>query len=203
MISSVEWVRHAARDTAPRCNCPDPTRGRSPARSRRTRPETSRTVRLSRRLVLLARETYPEEETPPLGVRSGCLPCPLCQVWRDAGADPEGLPPCGHSAEEAFLRSRPCVRVRCRHNLYLDPTIGGALKLNFPSLEPEEMAGTSCSLDVADLGGVHLEQVAFAMNVTHERVRQIEVDAMRKLERRERQLPDPDDFERAPESEAT
>lgn len=41
----------------------------------------------------------------------------------------------------------------------------------------------SCSLDVADRGGVTLEEVAPLMNITRERVRQIQAEACQKIGR--------------------
>ena len=41
----------------------------------------------------------------------------------------------------------------------------------------------SCALDVADRGGVRQEEVALAMNVTREWIRQIEDRALAKLAR--------------------
>lgn len=74
---------------------------------------------------------------------------------------------------------RPCPFVSCQHNLYLDVSDQtGAIKLNFPDLEPHEMA-ESCALDVADRGGITLEDVGRLTNVTRERVRQIELLAYR------------------------
>lgn len=71
--------------------------------------------------------------------------------------------------------ARPCPFVSCSHHLYLDVNPEtGAIKLNFPHLEVWEMAET-CSLDVADRGGVTLEEVGAILNLTRERVRQIEV----------------------------
>ena len=55
-----------------------------------------------------------------------------------------------------------------------------AVKLNFPHLEVWELAET-CSLDVADREGLTLEQVGAAVNLTRERIRQIERGALRKL----------------------
>jgi hypothetical protein len=69
---------------------------------------------------------------------------------------------------------RPCPWVSCSHHLYLDVTAAGSLKLNHPHLEVWEMR-ESCLLDVADRGGVTLEQVGEIMNLTRERVRQLEV----------------------------
>lgn len=76
---------------------------------------------------------------------------------------------------------RPCPWVSCRHHLYLDVSPDtGSIKINFPELEPWELAET-CSLDVADRGFVTLEEAGEIMNVTRERSRQIEVRALLKL----------------------
>jgi hypothetical protein len=78
---------------------------------------------------------------------------------------------------------RPCPYVGCRHNLYLDVNQKtGSVKFNYPDLEPHEMPATgSCSLDVADAGRTRLDDLAMVLNVTRERVRQIEVQALEKL----------------------
>lgn len=69
---------------------------------------------------------------------------------------------------------RPCPWVRCKAHLYLDVNEeNGAIKLNFPHLEVWEMVET-CSNDVADRGPHTLEQVGALVNLTRERVRQIE-----------------------------
>lgn len=79
---------------------------------------------------------------------------------------------------------RPCPFVACRFHLYLDVQPGtGNLKLNFPDLEPGDLEVT-CALDVADKGGAGLEEVGVSMNVTRERVRQIETIALIKLSRK-------------------
>ena len=78
---------------------------------------------------------------------------------------------------------RPCPWVSCPHHLYLDVNVEtGAIKLNFPHLEVWQMA-TSCSLDVADRGGITLEEVGSILNMTRERVRQIEVRGLDKIKR--------------------
>lgn len=83
---------------------------------------------------------------------------------------------------------RPCPFVSCKWHLYIDVNpANGTLKLNFPHLEPGELA-ESCSLDVADRGGVPLEAVGAAMNITRERVRQLEVLISRRLHGRLRVL---------------
>jgi hypothetical protein len=76
---------------------------------------------------------------------------------------------------------RPCMFVSCKHNLYLDVNPEtGSIKLNFPDLEVWEMRET-CSLDVADRGGITLEEVGEILNLTRERIRQVEVRGLLKL----------------------
>lgn len=76
---------------------------------------------------------------------------------------------------------RPCPWVSCPHHLYLDVNPEtGAIKLNFPHLEVWEMR-ESCSLDVADRGGITLEEVGAIANLTRERIRQIEVRGLTKI----------------------
>lgn len=76
---------------------------------------------------------------------------------------------------------RPCPFVSCRYHLYLDVSpVTGAIKLNFPDLEPDELR-ESCVLDVAEAGGETLEHVGELANVTRERVRQIEQKALVRL----------------------
>ena len=76
---------------------------------------------------------------------------------------------------------RPCPWVSCKHHLYLDVNPEtGSIKLNFPDLEVSEMAET-CSLDVADRGGITLEEVGEILNLTRERIRQVEVRGLLKL----------------------
>lgn len=88
---------------------------------------------------------------------------------------------CGHRISEAIARSRPCVFVACRLNLFLDVNEDtGAIKLNFPQLDPDQMT-VSCVDDVAQRGGVTLEEVGAIVNLTRERVRQIEVRGLDKM----------------------
>lgn len=78
---------------------------------------------------------------------------------------------------------RPCPYVGCKYHLYLDVNPDtGSIKLNFPHLEPWELP-ESCSLDVAERGGITLEEVGHLNNITRERVRQMEVKAVLKLRR--------------------
>lgn len=76
---------------------------------------------------------------------------------------------------------RPCPFVSCKWHLYVDVhPERGSLKVNFPHLEVWELQH-SCALDTADLGGVILEDVGAAMNLTRERVRQLETIALDKI----------------------
>lgn len=69
---------------------------------------------------------------------------------------------------------RPCVFVSCKYHLYLDVNPRtGSVKINFPDKELWELEDT-CALDVADRGGITLEEVGSIMNLTRERVRQVE-----------------------------
>lgn len=76
---------------------------------------------------------------------------------------------------------RPCPWVSCKHHLYLDVNPDtGSIKLNFPDLEVWEMKET-CALDVADKSGITLEEVGEIMNLTRERIRQVEVRGLLRL----------------------
>lgn len=76
---------------------------------------------------------------------------------------------------------RPCPFVSCKHHLYLDVNEKtGSIKLNFPDLEVEDMPET-CVLDIADKGGLTLEETGELTNLTRERVRQYEIAIIAKL----------------------
>ncbi|MBI4508772.1 MAG: DNA-binding protein [Deltaproteobacteria bacterium] len=76
---------------------------------------------------------------------------------------------------------RPCPWVSCKYHLYLDVNPDtGSIKVNFPDLEVWDMKDT-CALDVADRSGITLEEVGEIMNLTRERVRQVEVRGLLKL----------------------
>lgn len=82
---------------------------------------------------------------------------------------------------------RPCPWISCAHHLYLDVDQTGAIKLNFPNLDVDQMRET-CALDIADKGGVTLEEVGAATSTTRERARQVEEKALRKI-RRQSEIP--------------
>jgi hypothetical protein len=76
---------------------------------------------------------------------------------------------------------RPCVYVSCKYNLYLDVNPEtGSVKLNFPDKEIWELEYT-CALDVAEKGGITLEEVGEIMNLTRERIRQVETRGLEKV----------------------
>jgi len=77
---------------------------------------------------------------------------------------------------------RPCPLVSCKYNLYLqvNPKTG-TIAMQFPHLEPEHMpADKSCVLDVAEEGPHSLDYIGTLLNMTRERVRQIEVKALKR-----------------------
>jgi hypothetical protein len=85
------------------------------------------------------------------------------------------------SRAECQSMPRPCPYVSCSHHLYLDVNpSSGAIKLNFPHLEVWEMRET-CALDVADRGGITLEEVGEILNLTRERIRQVEVRGLGRM----------------------
>lgn len=76
---------------------------------------------------------------------------------------------------------RPCPHVSCKFHLYLDVNPEtGSIKFNFPGQEVHELKET-CALDVAERGGVTLEEVGDHMNLTRERIRQVESTGIKKV----------------------
>lgn len=70
---------------------------------------------------------------------------------------------------------RPCPFLSCRHNLLADVSYRGSVQ--FYTHQEEE----SCSLDVAERGGLTLSEVGYLLDITRERTRQLEVQALSKL----------------------
>ncbi len=133
----------------------DETITREQRRSRRKRPVRARTIsvkRMTKREIELGRMLYPEIDYWKPRTRADCADIP-----------------------------RPCPYVSCKYHLFLDVQAKtGAIKLNFPDLEVEDMK-ESCSLDIADRGYTTLEDVGAFTNLTRERIRQLEVRAMAKV----------------------
>lgn len=83
---------------------------------------------------------------------------------------------------ECIDMERPCPLVSCKYHLYIDVhPVRGSIKINFPDVEVWEMTDT-CALDIADRGGITLEEVGEIMNLTRERVRQLETQGLAKLQ---------------------
>lgn len=88
---------------------------------------------------------------------------------------------------ECAETERPCPFISCRYHLFLDVNDRGGIKLNFPDLFDAD--GTpaleglreTCTLDVADREDATLEHVGELLNVTRERARQLENEALARL----------------------
>lgn len=140
----------------------DKERARNKERSRRQRAVRARTIsmkRLTKREIWLGRILNPADE------------------FEDVKRP--------RSREECRDAERPCPFVSCEHHLYLDVLAkSGSIKLNFPDVEADELEKlpATCALDVADLQGVTLEEVGRFMNMTRERVRQLETTGKAKVQ---------------------
>lgn len=75
---------------------------------------------------------------------------------------------------------RPCPYARCQYHLAVDVLPGGTLNVNFPNQPLGELLDT-CALDAAEVEAMTLEAIALRLNLTRERVRQIEGIALRKI----------------------
>ena len=83
--------------------------------------------------------------------------------------------------EDCRGKVRPCLFVACTYHLYLEVTDKGSIVLNYPQREPWELEET-CALDIAEKeDGSTLETIGDYLNLTRERVRQIERSALDKL----------------------
>jgi hypothetical protein len=132
-------------------------------------PEISRKVRRRRRRTRPRSKTIAMKRLTREELRQGALMYPPVDIPRPT------------SRAECREELRPCPWVACKHHLYLDinPETG-SIKINFPDLEPWELKHT-CALDVAERGGITLEEVGEIMNLTRERIRQVEVRGLLKL----------------------
>src|SRR5690349_3746057 len=132
-------------------------------------PEVSRKVRRRRRRTRPRSKTIAMKRLTREELRIGAMMYPPVDIPRPT------------SRAECREEMRPCPWVACKHHLYLDinPETG-SIKINFPDLEPWELKHT-CALDVAERGGITLEEVGEIMNLTRERIRQVEVRGLLKL----------------------
>lgn len=131
-----------------------PNEGENRRRRRsRARARTISIRRLSKAELNRGRELYPEED-----------------YWRP------------NTRGECVAMERPCPFVSCKYHLYIDVhPVRGSIKVNFPDVEIWEMTDT-CALDIAERGGITLEEVGQIMNLTRERVRQLETAGLAKLQ---------------------
>lgn len=129
--------------------------GRRPGQRRSRTQARARTIsirRLSKAELNRGRDLYPERD-----------------YWR---------PTCRAECKDM---ERPCPFVSCKYHLFLDVhPVRGSIKINFPDKEVWELVD-SCALDIADRGGITLEEVGSIMNLTRERVRQLETQGLEKL----------------------
>lgn len=125
---------------------------RSTRRKRSIRARTIPIKKITKEQIRVGRMLYPEMDYDKPGCRADCA-----------------------TAE------RPCPFVSCKYHLYLDVNPEtGSIKLNFPDVEVWEMEET-CALDISKRGGVTLEEVGVIMNLTRERVRQLEMSGLSRL----------------------
>ena len=133
-------------------------------------PEITREQRRSRRKRDVRARTISVKRMTKRELEIGRLLFPETDYWK-----PRNRAECAEGP-------RPCPFVSCKHHLFIDVSPRtGAIKLNFPDLEVWDL-GESCALDVADKHGTTLEDVGAIMNLTRERIRQVEVKALAKLE---------------------
>jgi len=133
-------------------------------------PEITREQRRSRRKRDVRARTISVKRMTKRELEIGRLLFPETDYWKP------------QSRAECLDGPRPCPFVSCKHHLFIDVSPRtGAIKLNFPDIEVWDL-GESCALDVADRGGTTLEDVGAIMNLTRERIRQVEVKALAKLE---------------------
>ena len=73
---------------------------------------------------------------------------------------------------------RPCPWITCKWHLYVEFSDHGREEIDVATMKH------SCLLDIADDGGMTLEEIGEMMKLTRERIRQIEAVALKKLEKR-------------------
>jgi hypothetical protein len=114
-------------------------------RKRAVRPKTINTSRFPKSALEVGRLLQPELQVQRPKTRQDCAEVP-----------------------------RSCPFVSCRYHLYLDVSPRtGSIKLNFPDLEVWEMK-RPCALDVAEEGPLGAEELGDVMNLTRERIRQVQ-----------------------------
>lgn len=154
------------------CAAP-PARRHLPVVATRTPGRTESVRRLSRRVLARDASQYPSD--------------PAWEAVRPRTY--------GDCQRDGWGTTQPCPWVACRAHLGYDVDLdNGSLVYAWSDRDPTEMPAT-CSLAVAARGPHTLEQVGALLNITRERVRQIERAALRAV----RTLYDADDFEQPEE----
>ena len=86
----------------------------------------------------------------------------------------------GEVPECTWRGAGKCLHVHCRYSLLQDrPHINDWDGEDFDELV--EVLPSTCALDLADLGGMRLEEVAMVMGMPRPRIEQMEIAALRKL----------------------
>ena len=154
MNGSSNGARKIERDEERECDgCGEPAGGRKSRRKRQVRARTVAIKQMRKDELRLGTVLYPQRDFPRPRTRAECR-----------------------------CMERPCPFVGCKHHLYLDVSPRGGIKFNFPDLEVWELQET-CALDVAERpGGVTLEEVGAIMNLTRERIRQLEAIGLQRLQ---------------------
>ena len=103
--------------------------------------------------------------------------------WADLGGR-EARPPRPRTWAECGPFINACPFVGCRHHNFLDVNpVSGTITMNHPHREPLDLE-RPCSLAVAMGGPLTLDEVGEILNLTRERIRQIEIVAQIQLKRR-------------------
>lgn len=140
--------------------------GEQSGHEQRHRKRTMSMKRLSKQKMELGRVLYPEATSLP------------------------DIPRTRADCPEPIEGKRLCAHLLCKYHLALDvDDRSGAITMSVPftigedhvpEIDLEAMADT-CVLDVAERGGMILEDVGAALDLTRERIRQVENAAMAKL----------------------
>ena len=140
------------------------------ARGVNEQPKVSRRSPASRRQRPVRAQTIPIKKMTKEQLRIGRLLYPPTEYQKP------------RTRVECKDGERPCPYVSCKYHLYLDVNPEtGSIKLNFPDTEVWQMSET-CALDIAERGGVTLEEVGEIMNLTRERIRQLEMTGLNTLQ---------------------
>ena len=156
----------------------DESTPREPHQRKVGRPKT-----LNGRLPLFEEEAtaYPRNAHRPR-TRGDCAPAEDPEV--QAGEVP-GAP----AAKAAGNHCRPCPWISCKYHLAIDVTKNGSLKVNWPADSLDGIVNNlaamkeTCALDVAERGEMTLEDIGALLNVTRERIRQMEERLLGKMRR--------------------